>query len=130
MLFVYYGAVCQKKIYNGKRGLLTIISLTELYFRKAAHRLDHAHHEKQHQQSVAHGLQAVVYIYDHGPHPAAFEVLRTGGNQRPDLRQLVVPRSQGRVEVVYDPVSASYFYHLAVSNLKIRAAVGNRTAAH
>ena len=96
------------KIYNGKRGLLTIISLTELYFREAAAGLDHAHHEKQHQQSVAYGLQATVDADDHRPYPAAPEVLRAGGDQRPDLRQLIIPGGQGGVQVVYDPVATSY----------------------
>ena len=96
----------------GKRGLFYIISLTEFYFREATHGFDHAHHEKQHQQGIPHGLQAVVDVYDHGPHPAALEIFRAGGDQRPDLRQLIIPGGQGGVQVVHDPVATSYVYHL------------------
>ena len=92
----------------GKHGLFHVISLTELYFREAAHGFDHAHHEKQRQQGIAHGLQAAVDVYNHRPHPAASEVLRAGGDQRPEFYQLIVPGGQGRVQVVYDPVAASY----------------------
>ena len=94
-----------QSMYIGKRGLFNVISLTELYFREATHGLDHAHHEKQHQQGVAYGLQAAVDADDHGPYSAAPEILRAGGDQRPDLRQLIVPGGQGGVQVVYDPVS-------------------------
>ena len=92
----------------GKRGLFDIISLTELYFRETAAGFDHTHHEEQHQQGIANGFQTAVDIDDHGPHPAALEILRAGGDQRPELRQFVVPGGQSGVQVVYDPVSTSY----------------------
>ncbi len=44
---------------------------------------------------------------------AAFEFLQGGTEKLLDLRQLPVPGPQGGVEIVHDPVSASYFYHLA-----------------
>ena len=36
---------------------------------------------------------------------AAFEILRAGGQQRPDFCQLTVPRFQRGIEIIYDPVS-------------------------
>ena len=51
-------------------------------------------------------------ILDHVPHPAALELLRTGAQKLPDLRELAVPGAQGGVQVVHDPVPASDFYHL------------------
>ena len=79
---------------NVNVGHLMLISLTMIQFRKTAHGFNHAHHKKQNQQGVAHGLQPVVDVDNHGPYPAALEVLRAGGDQRPDLRQFVVPGGQ------------------------------------
>ena len=93
-----------------KRRLFVIISLTVIYFGKAAAGLDNAHHEEQHQKGAADGLERAMDISDHRPDSPALEVLRCGGDQSPDLRQLTVPCFQGRVEVVHDPVSACYFY--------------------
>ena len=36
---------------------------------------------------------------------AAFEILRAGGQQHPNLRQFIIPCFQRRIEVIYDPVS-------------------------
>ena len=82
-----------------------------IYFRKAAAGLDHAHHEEDHQQGVADGLEAVVDIENDGPDPAALEFFRAGREQGPYFRQPDVPGSQGGVQVVYNPVSTSDCYY-------------------
>ena len=89
-----------------------------LDFRKIPHRLYHAHDKKQHQQGVADGLEATVDAEDHRPYAAALEILRAGGEERPDFRQLPVPGGQGGVEVVNDPVSTSYYSHLLCEMIK------------
>ncbi len=40
------------------------------------------------------------------------EVFRGGADELPEQPQLGVPGLQCRVQVVYDPISASYLYHL------------------
>lgn len=81
---------------------------------KAAAGLDYAHHKKQHQQSIANGLERAVDADDHVPDPAAFEFLRGGADQGPDLREFVVPGLQGGIQIVYDPVSTAQLLHLLV----------------
>ncbi len=83
-----------------------------IYVRKAAAGLDDPHHEEQHQQGAADGLERPVDAHDHIPDSTALEVFRGGADERPDLRELAVPCFQGGVEVVHDPVSASDCYHL------------------
>ena len=61
--------------------------------------------EEQNQKRIRDCLQRVVDPDDHIPDPAALEVLRTGGQQRPNFRQLAVPRFQRGIEIIYDPVS-------------------------
>ena len=46
------------------------------------------------------GLMSAILL-----NAAALEVLRTGGQQRPNFRQLAVPRFQRGIEIIYDPVS-------------------------
>ena len=87
-------------------------ALPILYLRKAGAGLDDAHNEEQHQQGAADGLERAVDALNDRPDSAALELLRGGTEELPDLRQLPIPGSQGGVEVVHDPVSASYFYHL------------------
>ena len=87
-------------------------SLKKFYIRKAGAGLDDAHDEEQHQQSAADGLERAVDTLDDRPDSAALEFLRGGTEELPDLRQLPIPGPQGGVEIVHDPVSASYFYHL------------------
>jgi len=87
-------------------------SLKKFYIHKTAAGLDDPHDEEQHQQGAADGLERAVDTLDDRPDSAALELLRGGTEELPDLRQLPIPGSQGGVEVVHDPVSASYFYHL------------------
>ena len=87
-------------------------SLKKFYIRKTAAGLDNAHHKEQHQQSAADGLKGTVDALNDCPNPTALELLRRDAEELPDLHQFPIPGSQGRVEVVHDPVSASYFYHL------------------
>ena len=95
-----------------KRGLFGVTSLTVIYIRKTRTRFYNTHNEEQHQQGAADGLERAVDTLDDRPDSAALELLRGGTEELPDLRQLPIPGSQGGVEVVHDPVSASYFYHL------------------
>ena len=52
---------------------------------KAAAGFHHADHKKQHQKRICDCLQRVIDAHDHVPDPAAFEILRAGGQQRPNL---------------------------------------------
>ena len=45
--------------------------------------------------------------YQRGFGPAALELLRPGGEQGPDFRQLPVPGPRGGVQVAYDPIAAA-----------------------
>ena len=88
--------------------------LWALHVGKAAAGLDHAHDKEKHQQCVGDGLEPAMDAEDHRPHSAAFESLWAGGELRPHLSLFSIPGLQSGVEVVNDPVSASYFYHLTV----------------
>ena len=96
-------------------GCLMLISLTVIYIRKTRAGFDDAHHKEQHQQGAADGLERAVDTLDDRPDSAALELLRGGTEELPDFHQLPVPGPQGGVEVVHNPVSASYFYHLISS---------------
>ena len=73
--------------------------------RKAAAGFHDANHKEQNQKRIRDCLQRVVDPDNHIPDPAAFEIFRAGGQQRPDLRQFAVPRFQRGIEIIYDPVS-------------------------
>ena len=87
-------------------------SLSVIRIREATAGLDHAHHKENYQQGVTNSLQPVVDAHDYGPDPAALELLRPGGEQGPDLRQLPVPGPQSGVQVVYDPIAAAHSHRL------------------
>ena len=53
--------------------------------RKAAAGFHHANHKKQHQKCIRDCLQRVIDPDNYVPDPAAFEILRAGGQQRPNL---------------------------------------------
>ena len=99
--------LCQHKADKALEGHLRALNLG-----KAAAGLDYAHHKKQHQQSIANGLQRPVDADDHVPDPAAFEVLWGCADQGPDLCEFVVPGLQGGIQIVYDPVSTAQSLHL------------------
>ena len=42
-------------------------------------------HKEQNQKRICNGFQRIIDPDDHIPDPAALEVLRTGGQQRPDF---------------------------------------------
>ena len=63
-----------------------------------------ANSQKQHQQTVTNALHSSVDGLDRLPYRAALKRLRRLGQQRPHLRQLVVPYTKGIVEIVNDPV--------------------------
>lgn len=71
---------------------------------KAAAGLDHTGGEEQHQQPVPNGLQRAVDAGHDAPHRAAVVADRAGGQQLPDLGQLVVPGVEGVGQVIHDPV--------------------------
>ena len=79
--------------------------LRAFQLRKAAAGFHHANHKEQNQKRIRDCLQRIIDPDDHIPDPTAFEILRTGGQQRPNFRQLAVPRFQRGIEVIYDPVS-------------------------
>lgn len=89
-----------------------LCSLKQFYLGKAAAGFDYSHHKEQHQQSAADGLERSVDVLNDSPDPAVLEVFRGGADELPDQPQLGVPGFQRRVQVVYDPISASYLYHL------------------
>ena len=60
--------------------------------------------QKQHQQAVADSLHGSVDGLDRLPDGAALKRLGRLGQQRPHLRQLVIPYAKGIVEIVNDPV--------------------------
>lgn len=95
--------LCQHKADKALEGHLRALNLG-----KAAAGLDYAHHKKQHQQSIANGLQRPVDADDHVPDPAAFEVLWGCADQGPDLCEFVVPGLQCGIQIVYDPVSTAH----------------------
>lgn len=79
-----------------------------------SHGIHHAHDKNSasRAQPTAFRPSLMLTITDHTPHPTALEPFRAGGDQRPDLRRLVVPGGQGGVQVVHSPVSTSDFNHL------------------
>ena len=60
--------------------------------------------QKQHQQTVTNALHGSVDGLDRLPDGAALERLGRLGQQRPHLRQLVIPYAESIVEIVNDPV--------------------------
>src|SRR5699024_6814130 len=81
-------------------------------FGKATAGFNHTGSKKEHQQTVTNSLESSVDVLNYCPHLAAFEVLWAGADERPEFCELIVPGSKGRIEIVYDPVSASYLPHL------------------
>ena len=71
---------------------------------KAGAAAEDADSQKQHQQAVTDALHGSVDGLDRLPDSAALERLGRLGQQRPHLRQLVVPHAKGIVEIVNDPV--------------------------
>lgn len=57
----------------------------------------YAGYEEQHQQCVGDGPERRVDAQHHIPHGAAPEVLRGGGDQRPNFRHALVPGGKGGV---------------------------------
>lgn len=100
-------------------GHLRLLQLGE-----AAAGLDHAGGKKEDKQSVSNGLEPAVDILNHRPDASALEILRAGADERPDLRELVIPGPKGGIEVVHDPVSASYLPHLLSHPRPTTAAAG------
>ena len=80
--------------------------LRPLQVPEAGRRLKDAHGKEQHQQAIAHGLQALIDPDNGVPDIAAPELLRSDRDQRPDLRQLVIPSAEGSLQGLYDPVVA------------------------
>ena len=71
---------------------------------KAGAAAEDADGQKQHQQPVANALHSPVDGLYRSPYRPALKRLGRLGQQRPHLRQLVVPYSKGIVEIVNDPV--------------------------
>ena len=71
---------------------------------KAGAAAEDADGQKQHQQTVTNTLHSSVDGLDRLPDGAALKCLGRLGQQRPHLRQLVVPYAKGIVKVVNDPV--------------------------
>ena len=61
------------------------------HFHKAAAGFHNAYSKKQHQQPIADCLQSAVNAGHHAPDLPALEGLRAFGQQRPNLRQLIIP---------------------------------------
>ena len=80
-----------------------IVKLKIFDFHKAAAGFHNAHSKKQHQQPIADCLQGAVDAGHHAPDLPALECLRAFGQQRPYLRQLVVPCGECGVQVADDP---------------------------
>ena len=67
--------------------------------------------QKQHQQTVTNALHGSIDGLDRLPDGAALERLRRLGQQRPHLRQLVIPYAESIVEIVNDPVVVHSLHH-------------------
>ena len=70
---------------------------------KAAAGFHNTHGKKQHEQPIADCLQGTVDAGHHAPNLPALEGLRAFGQQRPNLRQLIIPCGERGVQVRYDP---------------------------
>ena len=77
-------------------GFLTSTKLPQVLTTPAA--------KKQHEQPIPNGLQRAVDAVMTAPHRAAVVADRAGGQQLPDLGQLVVPGVEGVGQVIHDPV--------------------------
>ena len=71
---------------------------------KAGAAAEDADGQKQHQQTVTDALHGSIDGLDRLPYRATLKRLRRLGQQRPHLRQFVIPYAESIVEIVNDPV--------------------------
>ena len=83
---IRHRTLCQCKTDKQLEGVFRLFDLD-----KAAAGFHNAHSEKQNQQPIANRLQSAVNAGHHAPDLPALECLRAFGQQRPNLRQLVIP---------------------------------------
>lgn len=83
---VGHSTLCQRKADKQFQRVLRLFDLD-----KAAAGFHNANRKKQNQQAIADCLQSAVDAGHHAPNLPVLEGLRAFGQQRPNLRQLVVP---------------------------------------
>ncbi len=83
---------------------MRLCSLKQFYIHKTAAGLDHAHHEEQHQQGVADGLERTVDVRHHVPNCAALEVLWGLRDKLSNLAQFAVPDLQSVLQILDYPI--------------------------
>ena len=79
--------------------------LRTLDLRKVGGRFDDTDNKEQNEQRIRDGFQTALNVGDGAPYGTAADVLRRGGQKRPDGLHGVRPKVECVVQNVYDPVT-------------------------
>ena len=80
-------------------------NLRTLDLRKVSGRFHHADDKEQNEQRIRDGFQPALNVGDGAPYGTAADVLRRGGQKRPDGLHSFRPKVECVVQNVYDPVT-------------------------
>ena len=98
-------AVADHRFRNSKADKQLQSDLRTFDLRKVGGRFDDTDNKKQNEQRIRDGFQPALNVGDCAPHSAAADVLRRGGQKRPDGLHSFRPEVECVVQNVYDPVT-------------------------
>ena len=98
-------AVADHRFCNGKADEQFESDLRALDLRKVGGRFHHPNDKEQNEQRIRDGFQPALDVGDCAPYGTAADVLRRGGQKRPDGLHGFRPKVECVVQNVYDPVT-------------------------